>query len=158
MVDPRDCRFHRDDDGELVATLPNCGRVILGAIASAFPLTQPARYVQLWDDEGDRLSILPDLEGLDDSSRSLLQEELEKHYFMPRIEEVLDVEEVLQVINWHVVTDRGERHFEVRSPRQNVRRLGSSRLIIRDVDGNRYELPDWQELDDDQQELLLEFV
>ena len=66
---------------------------------------------------------------------------------MPCINAILSIDEVLGVESWTVVTNKGERGFEVRDPRNNVRAIGKGRVIINDVDGNRYEIRDWRRLD-----------
>ena len=57
-----------------------------------------------------------------------------------------------------VVTNKGERSFEVRDPRNSVRAIGSGRVIIQDVDSNRYDIRDWQQLDRKSASLLAEFL
>jgi hypothetical protein len=47
---------------------------------------------------------------------------------------------------WEVETDRGPRVFEVRS-REDLRWLHPGHLIVRDIDGNRYEIKRFDDLD-----------
>ena len=98
------------------------------------------------DEEGTEVGVLGDISGLDAASRRIVNEELERSYFLPRITDVLAVDEDLGVVTWKVITDRGPRTFQVRRVRQNTRRIGRWRVIIRDVDGNRYEMKDWTAL------------
>ena len=42
---------------------------------------------------------------------------------------------------WDVDTDRGKREFVVQNVAENARWLGARRLLIIDVDGNRFEFP-----------------
>ena len=127
--------LHRDDSVQSV-----------GSVMSVFPLTRPARMVALRDADGDEIGILDDVRKLDPASRGIMAEELERAYFMPAINDILDVREELRVVTWDVVTDKGPRTFQVRHVRQNVRRMGRRRLVIKDVDGNRYEIRDWLKL------------
>ena len=48
---------------------------------------------------------------------------------------------------WQVETDRGPRTFEIRSSRRDMRVLSAGRILIRDADGNLYEVPDYRQLD-----------
>jgi hypothetical protein len=77
---------------------------------------------------------------------------------MPRIVDVLAIREKLNVLAWDVETDRGQRTFEVRYVRQNVRGLGRQRLIIRDVDGNRYEIRNWRAFPQRAQRLIERYL
>ena len=48
---------------------------------------------------------------------------------------------------WDVQTDRGPREFVVQNVSENAQWLGDHRLLITDVDGNRFEIPHLDELD-----------
>jgi len=145
VLEPKDIRFGRASDGHV---LLHRGEDVLdvGSIMSAFPLTRPGQMVSIRDEEGEEIGILRDVAGLDARSRQVMEEELERAYFMPRICDIFDIQEELNVVTWEVETDRGPRHFEVRNVRQNVRRMGNRRFVIKDVDGNRYEIRDWADL------------
>jgi len=140
-----EARFSRE--GEDRVSLTYRGRSwAVGSVAMAFPLSGRNRMVVVRDEQGAEIGILDDISGLDAASRRIVKEELERSYFLPRIVDVQEVTEELGVITWRVVTDRGPRTFQVRNVRQNMRRIGRGRVIIRDVDGNRYEVPDWTAL------------
>jgi len=138
-------RFERDPEGNPRLVLDGRPRP-LGNVMAAFPLTERTRMISLRDQEGQEIGILDDVAGLDEASRQIITEELERTYFMPRIQDIFDIDEEHRVLTWEVETDRGPRTFQVRHVRQNVRKMGHRRLIIKDVDGNRYEIRDWQRL------------
>jgi hypothetical protein len=46
-----------------------------------------------------------------------------------------------------VETDRGRRVFELHSSRRDIRVLPGGRVLVRDADGNLYEIPDVRRLD-----------
>ena len=75
-----------------------------------------------------------------------LEQELEKSYFLPALVRVLDITDDFGIQRWEVETDRGPRVFEVRS-REDLRWLHPGHLIVRDVDGNRYEIKRFDDLD-----------
>ena len=111
-------------------------------IARAFPFSDPDRYIGLRDGDDKDIGILTTLNGLDGESRAIIQEELERRYFTPRIERVLTVKEEFGVVTWEVETDRGPRRFLVRNLRDSTFPLGANRLMMTDTDGNRYEFAD----------------
>ncbi len=80
------------------------------------------------------------------TTRALLENELDQRYFIPLVITVNSFRLKLGVQSWEVVTDRGPRAFDVRE-RDDYRVLPTHRLLIRDVDGNRYEIPDYTALD-----------
>ena len=153
VLSAADVRFARDDDGRVQMTLGSDTQT-LGSIMSAFPLTHPGHMVSLRDLEGQEIGVLDNVRELDERSRDVVREELERTYFMPKILDIHDVREELNVVTWEVDTNRGSRTFEVRNVRQNVRRVGRRRLVIKDVDGNRYEIRDWIDLPPHAQKLI----
>jgi hypothetical protein len=152
-----DVRIERDGDGHLVLHLREEARAV-GSVVSAFPLTQPGSMVSLRDEEGVEIGILEDVRKLEPASCEIMTEELERAYFMPTITDILDIEEELGVVIWEVETDKGPRTFQVRSIRQNVRKMGGRRLVIKDVDGNRYEVADWLKLPPLAQKLIQSYL
>lgn len=111
-------------------------------VARAFPFSNPDRYIGLRDGDDKDIGVLATLNGLDERSRTIIDEELERRYFTPRIERVLKVDEEFGVVTWEVETDRGPRRFLVRNLRDSTFPLGANRLMMTDTDGNRYEFPD----------------
>lgn len=146
-VDRDQVRLRRPAPGKNIELTVNGRRHEIGRIANPFPLSSGLDTVVFFDTNGEEIGAMKQARELDEGSRSLLREELEKAYFMPRIEAVVDTEEKLGVETWTVETDKGRRVFEVRDPRRNVRSMGQHRVIIKDVDGNRYEIPNWRTLD-----------
>lgn len=122
-------------------------------VHAPFPLTAPGRYVAFCDQEDQQIGLLEDIRQLDPESRSLVEEALQFRYFLPKITQILSVAWDNGIIKWKVVTDRGPHTFEVLS-RYDVRALGANRFLVRDIDGNRYDIPDVAALDVKSQALL----
>jgi hypothetical protein len=145
LVDGSKVRFAVGDGGSVL--MESDGKqTVLGNMAMAFPLSQRTRLIVLRDSAGREIGILDDIRKLDAASKKIARDQIEKAYFLPRILDITDIREELNVVTMHVVTDRGERSFQVRNVRKNLRRLGDRRLLIKDVDGNRYEIRDWAQL------------
>lgn len=146
FLDPKALRLFRTSPENAIVRLTIAGdrswREV--RIARAFPVSQPDRYIGLRDGDDKDIGILTDLQGMDDESRRIIDEELERRYFTPKVEQVLSVKEEFGVVTWEVETDRGRRRFLVRNLRDNAFPLGPNRLMMTDTDGNRYEFPDVQ--------------
>jgi hypothetical protein len=144
FLDPRTLRLFRTDAHDATVRLTLEGDMSWREvrIARAFPFSDPDRYIGLRDGDDKDIGILTTLHGLDKDSRAIIEEELEKRYFTPRIERVLMVKEEFGVVTWEVETDRGPRRFLVRNLRDSTFSLGANRLMMTDTDGNRYEFPD----------------
>jgi len=112
----------------------------------ALPLTEPDAWIGLIDEKGKPLHMVRSLKELDPDSRALLERELERLYFLPKILRIDQITEEYGVLRLEVDTDRGPRAFEVRS-REHIRFLPDGRILLRDLDGNRYEIPRVDDLD-----------
>jgi hypothetical protein len=146
VLDPRRMKVFRVA-GVTRMTLENDRSWIKVTVARAFPLSDPEHYIGFLDGAGKDVGLLPDPGLLDAESRQLVEEELEKRYFVPIVERVLSVKEEFGTVYWKVETDRGAKEIVVRNLRDNLQELSSSRVIITDVDGNRFEFPDTNKLD-----------
>jgi hypothetical protein len=138
--------LHKDTFGQLRLKWEGGGEEIVVRPTRAFPLSDPGRFVALLDREGNGVALIPDLAELPEKPRVLLLEELEKSYFLPQLVRVLEITDEFGIQRWEVLTDRGPRVFEVRS-REDLRWVGPGDLIVRDVDGNRYEIKRFDDLD-----------
>ena len=98
--------------------------------------------------------MLVSLDGLEPETRVLAEEELRRRYVLPRVERVRDVKEEFGLTTWEVETDKGEFTFNVRHLREAILELSPTRLLITDMDGNRFDFPDIRRLDEKSYSLL----
>lgn len=130
----------------------------IGRVASAFPLSAALERIVFFNSRGEEIGCLKGARHLDQNSLKLLLEELDRAYFMPSIESVDDITDHLGLELWRVHTNRGARTFEVRQPEKNVRIISPRRMIVKDVDGNRYEIKNWHMLDKKSLALLMRYL
>ena len=111
------------------------------------PLSKPDSYISLAADEDTEIGILVNPSELAPESLKILQEELDKRYFTPTIRKIYRVKEQFGIHEWEVETERGRVTFSVRGLNQNIKQVPPARLFVTDVRGNRYDIPDYRELD-----------
>jgi hypothetical protein len=111
-----------------------------------FPFSDRRRYVALFDGLKGEVGVVHDPSELDESSREILAEMLERRYFVPVIERIKSIREEYGVVYWSVETDHGPRDFVCRGLRDSLVELSDGRLIVSDVDGNRFAIPDYTNL------------
>ena len=99
------------------------------------------------------IGIIRDMRELDKKSQKILTSELEVNYFTPKITRINKIKSDFGSYTWTVETDKGPRTFEVRY-REDVHIVPPNRVLIRDVDGNRYEIPDYSRLDSSSRTML----
>jgi hypothetical protein len=154
LLEAGQVRLRHDEYEDLVLVLDGGETHHEVQVRRGFPLSAQEEYLSLRDREGHELGIIRDLTELDPVSRRVLATELERFYYVPLILRVTRIEERFHVPRWEVETDRGPRVFEIRSGRSDVRVLTAGRVLIRDADGNPYEIPDYRQLDRASQDLI----
>jgi hypothetical protein len=152
LLDPAQIEFDRDEHGRLRLRL---GEEVFEPVrpVRCFTHTLRDRYVSLWDAEGREIGLIEDLNALSPPSRQVLEEELEKRYFVPEILRIRRLTSRHGVTSWQVETDRGRRDFQVRT-RDDVRWLPGGLILITDIDGNRFRISSRSRLDPRSRTLL----
>ncbi|MFQ3610581.1 MAG: DUF1854 domain-containing protein [Fimbriimonadales bacterium] len=151
-LDPMAVVIERVPDSQQVRIVLPDGEVYDDVqFARAFPFSDENHYISvLRREEKEKfveVGMFRTLNGMAPSSRQVLEEELERRYFIPIIEQVLSLTEEYGQLRWEVETDRGHRVFYVRNWRDNVHELSPVRYLIVAVDGSRYEIRDLNALD-----------
>jgi len=157
ILDPGHVRFGRDGSTLNVQIEGGEERKKV-SLARLFPLGEPERWISVLDTEGHELGIMQDLGGLDTESRRLVLEELRRRYIVPQIQRILSCKEKFEMVEWEVQTDRGTTTFLTRNLRDNIQQPDEDRLILTDVDGNRYDIADVGALDTRSRNLLEQHV
>lgn len=152
----RDIELKKEPQGALQLTVKQDGGVkTYGGVQVklAFPLSTEDSVISFREADGTEIGLLLDAQGLDDFSQGTLQEAIRLAYFIPKIKRINQIKEEYGVTRWTVETDRGARSFDVQS-RHDIRPIGKARYLIRDIDGNRFEIPDLHALDRESRSLL----
>lgn len=122
----------------------------------AFPLTQESEFISLREntDDAKEIGMIRHLIDLSQEYQDLLNEQLELRYFTPQITEVKKIREENGYSYWDCVTDSGPVRFVMRSGSGSVVNLGKGRYIINDIDGNRFEIKDFNKLSSQERKQL----
>lgn len=114
----------------------------------AFPLSELNEFIGLMDAiSGHEIGVLRHLRDLDGPTRQLIQHEIDKRYFIPKIHQISQAKKEFGAIYWEVETDRGNRKFVLRGIRDSIHEIEPGRFLVNDVDGNRFEVPQISQLD-----------
>ena len=113
-----------------------------------FPLTEPEEYISIReaDEKAKEIGIIEKLSQLDKDQQEMIREQIKLRYFMPTITKVLDIKDEYGYAYWNVTTSFGACRFTTRMSGDAVVSLGESRMLVTDIDGNRYEIPDFYQL------------
>lgn len=145
LLDPTQIELDRDEHGWLRLRLQ--GQVFENVQpVRCFTHTWRDQFISLCDAEGKEIGLIEEVEALSPPSRQMLEEELEKRYFVPEILRIHRLTSRYGVTSWQVETDRGRRDFQVQS-RDDVRWLPQGLILITDIDGNRFRITSRSRLD-----------
>lgn len=106
-----------------------------------FPLSGLTKYITLLDDKGIEKAIIRNVETLIPESREILEDCLKEYYMIPKIKEITDCINKFGILKWITDTDRGVCEFTIRNIHSDIKVLYGNRIIIRDSNDNRYEIP-----------------
>ena len=124
-----------------------------------FPFSNTAMYITLLDENEREVGFIRDFEELDPNSKQALIDCFEEYYMIPKITALLESDEKFGSLKWRVMTDRGEISFRIRSRHSDITVLNAShRILIRDTNDNRYEIPNYTVLDAHSRRLLFSYL
>lgn len=113
-----------------------------------FPLTKPEEFISIReaDEKAKEIGIIEKMTQLPKDQQEMLREQIRLRYFMPVITKVMDVKDEYGHAYWNVMTTFGACRFTTQMSGDAVIHLSDSRLLVTDIDGNRYEIPDFYQL------------
>ena len=142
-------------DGHLLAIVGDA--TVPVRVRQCFPWSEPWRHLSLRDAEDREVAFVEDPAQLAPASRAALEQALAEAGFVLEVTRVLSVEEEVEIRHWTVETAQGRRSFQTQLD-EWPRALPAGGLLVRDVAGDLYRLPDPARLDRRSRELLWVFV
>jgi hypothetical protein len=110
-----------------------------------FPRSDKQRHIAVVDADDNEIGIIEDLAKCRPETRQLLEKLLDIAYHIPQIKKINKITMRGFIPVWNVETDRGHHVFELRSRRELVKI--DDRILLRDADGNNYEIENYKALD-----------
>ncbi len=138
-----------DDTLRAVIEGDRCGRNV--QVLRAFPLSSPDYHIVLRDGAGKELGVIEDLGAVDEPRRALLQQSLDRYYFLPRILKINALKERYGAAVWDVETDRGPITINTTHLIDALTELDNGLYMLRDSEGNRYQIRDVEKMDEPSQ-------
>ena len=123
-----------------------------------FPVTNAEMFITLLDREEKEIAFVRDLQELDPTSADELRKCFKEYYRIPKVLKLLESEEKFGSLTWKVETDRGTVAFRIRNRHSDIKCLDGKRVLIRDTNDNRYEIPDYTALDIHSRRLLFSYL
>lgn len=153
MLEPAECKFSFNDNGFLVFVHKGeaKGRVKL---VRTYPYSLDNEYICVNTLDDKELGIIRNLKTLDEESCACAGKELHNRYYCPTVSTVKSVKERMGNFYFETVIDGRKKNFTVRDITKNLRFAGENVLLIFDMDGNRYIIPDFESIEEKSRRLL----
>lgn len=118
-------------------------------IYRTFPFTDPDHYISIReaDEKAREIGMIQDIhKDIRPEETQMLMEQLNLRYFTPTILKVNDIKEEYGYAYFDVKTNLGTCKFTIQMNSGSVVTLSDTRILITDLDGNRFEIPDLTKL------------
>jgi len=111
------------------------------------PIDQPLHYISVADTENKEIAILKSVAELEKAQREVVEQELDNRYYSPQVLEIMSVRDKLGYVymEMRLKNKQGKEYDKscaIKDVSRNIRMLSSNSIIIFDVDGNRYVVPE----------------
>lgn len=136
--------LYRDNSGVLTVKIEGEAQEYPVRPVRYFPFTEDEYYVGLFKIEPDgnitkEIALITDLKRLDEKSRKLVEEELNKAFSLTQVIKIISIKQAGKNLRWQVKTQEGERTFEV-SNQNDINSISPSLVSIKDSKGNKYKI------------------
>ena len=118
-------------------------------VVRSFPFTDRNKYISIRtiDEKSKEIGMIKDLEkDVTPETRKMLEEQMDIRYFTPVIKKINSIKDEYGHAYFDVETDQGPCKFVIYMNSSSVVNLSDVRLLISDLDGNRFEIPDYTKL------------
>lgn len=117
-------------------------------VVRMFPFSKPEKYISIrtTEETSKEIGVIEDMKLFPEEVRAMLDEQLALRYFTPLIRKVYSVKDQYGYAYFDVETDRGRCRFVIHMGGNAVVHLSDTRIIITDIDENRFEIADVSKL------------
>ena len=122
-----------------------------------FPVSTQDQYITLLDENGTEQAVIRNVNTLPKEQREIIVDCLNEYYLIPKILRIRDVHERFDGLTLFTDTDKGQTNIEIRILRKGFV-LDGVRALIRDINDNRYEVPDITRLDSLSRQILARYL
>ena len=146
ILDPSAIEFYRNPQGFLAMKKgeEDFKRVKLSRV---LPFAEPEKYITVCDMDGNELGIIRDLAELDKAQHELALEDLSARYYCPEVTLIKSIKEKMGYFYFDVAFGSFKKIFAVKDISRSIKQIDDKCIVITDVDGSRYLIPDVWKID-----------
>ena len=141
---PENATFYLKNDFLHIKTESYEGRVHL---CREFPFELEWEFISVMDERQSEVGIIRSVSLFAGAGEEMLRTELSRRYYAPVIDKILSVKERYGFSYWRVQTAEGNVSFTLHDTYRSIIRAGGGRVVLLDVNGNRFEIPNVEALD-----------
>ena len=141
---PQNATFYLKNDFLHIKTKTYEGRAFL---CRQFPFELEWEFISVMDEHQQEVGIIKAVSLFEGESYEMLCTELRRRYYTPVIDKILSVKERYGFSYWRVHTAEGNVNFTLHDTYRSIIRASGNRVILLDVNGNRFEIPNVEALD-----------
>ncbi len=112
-----------------------------------FPFDLTDEFISVQTKDNEEIGIIRRLSDFDAETQQILQSELERKYFVPKIKRIVTLKERRGFSYWKVECDIGEMEISLQDTYRSITRIGEDRAFVNDISGNRFEIESLSALD-----------
>lgn len=140
---PQEAVFAKTEGGFVSLTL---GEEVYARVqvVRMFPFSEPEKFISIRtaEETSKEIGVIEKLTTFPVEVREMLSEQLNLRYFTPVITKIYQIKDEYGYAYFDVETDRGRCRFVIHMGGNAVVHLSDVRIIISDIDENRFEIPD----------------
>lgn len=113
-------------------------------VVRMFPFSDKDEFISVRtaEERSKEIGIVEKMSQVSRETAEMLEEQLTLRYFTPVIQRIIKIKDEYGFAYWNVVTDHGACNFTIRMGGNSVIHLSDVRILIMDIDENRFEIPD----------------
>jgi hypothetical protein len=147
-LDPKHITLKKSHSGMLDIVMPD--RTVEGVhCIQMFPLSDPDRFISIVrpaKPDPEEVGVIEQLKDLSPEQQALVINDIRFRYFVPEIEEIIDVEESAGLYEMDLATERGPRRIFIMNPRESISTTDDGVMLLTDVEKCRYKVTNFSKL------------
>ncbi|MFK7696596.1 DUF1854 domain-containing protein [Paenibacillus sp. HJGM_3] len=157
LLEPADLRFRRSDGGVLTLEYKE-ERHPEVLLYRTYPLSRHEQYLSVRSGKGEEIGVLERLSDLDPESQAEARKELKLRYLVPSVTSIVRIKQYPGMWVWDLQTTLGPIKMSMRNLHEHIQAIGSDRLLLSDIDGNRCEIFSIEALDANSRKILSRII
>jgi hypothetical protein len=147
-LDPHKITFTKSHSGMLDIAMSD--RTVEGVhCVQMFPFSDPERYISVIrpvKPDPEEVGVIERLSDLPADQRKLVVDDIKFRYFVPEIEDIIDVEDSAGLYEMDLATERGPRRIFILNPRESISTTDDGVMLLTDVEKCRYKITNFSRL------------